>query len=183
MRCCALSYNQIRKHRGTDTELPLMQTKNRIESIALLHERLYQSDSISNIDLERYVRDLVRQLKTTYRPTNRTVDMETNVTLDTLKVDQAIACGLILNDAVSNCLEHASDGGEGQVTIELAEKNDKVTLAITDNGNGIDKDVEQSNQTSHGLGFIRTLTEDQLNGSLSLTREGGTHLEISFSKK
>ncbi len=160
-------------------------SRNRIRSMALVHEKLYQSKDMANIDFNDYVKTLANSLFSFYEILSRTISLEIDVEDIVLGVDTAIPCGLIINELLSNCLKHAfSNGKDGSITISF--KKDKIEgktsyeLIISDNGVGIAESIDIKNTESLGLQLIMTLVEHQLQGRLNLIRTGGTKFIINF---
>jgi two-component sensor histidine kinase len=157
----------------------LRESQNRIRSMALIHERLYQSNNLARIDFGEYVRSLVGFLARSYGVPEVRVD----VCIDniSLPVNTAIPCGLIVNELVSNALKYAFPGGRaGEVIIrlDLASKRSAI-MTVADNGVGLPRDLDFRNTTTLGLQLVNTLTK-QLNGEIGLIRDRGTAYSITF---
>lgn len=157
------------------------ESQNRIKSMSLIHEKLYKSEDLTSISFSDYVRVLAHDLVRSYGASDRitlTIDVEDI----SLGIDTAIPCGLIINELVSNSLEHAfPDGREGEITVTLRSFDSGIELIVADNGVGIPEDVDFRNTESLGLRLVTILAEDQLQGSMSLQREGGTAFRIAFT--
>ena len=158
----------------------LNESQTRIRSIALIHEKLYSSSSLAEIDFGNYVQSLVNELlpmfNVPFGVITTTVDIE-NVQLD---VDTAIPCALIINELVSNSLKHAfPDGRAGAVTIALERANGAHALTVADNGIGFPADVDFQATDSLGMQLVVALV-NQLGGTIELNRENGTAFVISF---
>jgi PAS domain S-box-containing protein len=158
------------------------ESQSRVRSMALIHEKLYQSSDLASIDLSAYVRELAATLFRSYgvRPGN--VSLEVCAPGILLGIDSAVPCGLIINELVSNCLKHAFPAGRsGEIRIELGRQDDNnLVLRVSDNGVGLPKDLDFENLKSLGLRIVRTLTE-QLNGALEFHNSGGTQFTITFT--
>jgi PAS domain S-box-containing protein len=157
------------------------ESKNRIRTMALVHEYLYQSQNLARIDFTEYIRNLASYLFRSYEVDPDAIQLRINVKDDiSLSIDKAIPCGLILNELLSNSLKYAfPEGREGEITIDLRLKNDKHTLIVSDNGVGFPKDLDFRNTESLGLQLVVDLTE-QIDGSIELRRNGGTKFLITF---
>jgi len=162
------------------------QSRNRIYSMALVHESLYQSDSLSDIQLDEYVGTLVRQLKSS-NPHSGEITYSCNLSPVRLDITQAVPCGIIINELVTNAQRHAfvgSSGGEITVTVEVPA-NGGIVITVEDNGRGFPEHSGDTSPdttlspaaatttspptpmtTSLGLHLVRVLT-DQLDGSVS----------------
>jgi PAS domain S-box-containing protein len=158
-------------------------SQNRIKSMALVHEELYQSKDLEKIDLAGYIRKLVTGLIHSYEVNPDDIKQKINVHNVLLCVNTAIPCGLIINELVSNSLKHAfPDGKEGEILIELRSDNDnKFTLIVSDNGVGFPKDLDFRNSETMGLQLVITLVK-QLKGTIKLDRSAGTTFKISFAE-
>jgi PAS domain S-box-containing protein len=162
----------------------LRESQNRIKSMALIHEKLYQSKDMARVDFADYVRDLTTHLFRAYRRNAKAVTLQVNVSQDVrLGIDTAIPCGLIVNELVSNALKYAfPDGCAGEVRVELARNGGEgFALTVSDNGVGFPPDVDPRKTNSLGLKLVATLT-DQLEGSVELDRSAGTLYRITFSE-
>jgi two-component sensor histidine kinase len=157
----------------------LRESQNRIRSMALIHERLYQSDNLARIDFGEYVRSLVGYLVRSYAIP--AVNVNVTVKNVSLPVNSAIPCGLIINELLSNALKYAFPGGRsGDVAIRLEMTPERsAVLTVQDNGVGLPRDVDFQNTTTLGLQLVNTLSK-QLNGVIGLIRDRGTTFSIIF---
>ena len=159
------------------------ESQNRIKSIALIHEKLCQSKDMARIDFKEYTESLVSSLFRSYGlyPGKIALKIETEKVL--LGIDNAIPCGLIINELVSNSLKHAfPDGKKGEIKIGLHSNNEKdVELVVSDNGVGIPEGLDIRKTKSLGLHLVTILAEDQLHGQIKLSRKKGTKFQIRFS--
>ena len=155
----------------------------RVKSMALLHERLYETEDLAHINFSDYIRDLTDELLSSYGTDAGNIKLKINVKDVFPSVDVAVPCALIINELVSNCLKHAfPKGRSGEIRIEFdSEKQDNYTLSISDNGVGFAKDVDFPDGRTLGLQLVSTLAE-QLQGSVVLDKSAGTSFKISFSK-
>jgi two-component sensor histidine kinase len=176
---------QLQSRNIKDKEMVEMfqESRNRVRSMALVHERLYQSRDLARIDFAKYIQSLANYLCRSYGVNTNVIQLKTDLHAVFLGVDTAIPCGLILNELVSNCLKHAfPDGREGEIRIELrSDGNGKFTLMVSDNGVGLPKDLDFRNTKSLGLQLVNTLV-NQLEGTIELDRRGGTAFKITFSE-
>jgi len=157
--------------------------QNRIQSMALIHERLYRSNNFSQINLADYVRDLTGDLYRSLHVPTRTVELDLRLEDVQVGIDQAVPCGLILNELVSNSLKHAFPhdlNRDGKISISIQKRKDCILISICDNGIGIPENVDLKKTKSLGLHLVALLTEDQLNGKLQLDRKDGTRFQIQF---
>ena len=161
---------------------PLRESQNRIESMALIHQKLYDSDDLMVVDFAEYSRNLATHLLSSYGVSQviaLRVDSDAGISL---AINSAIPCGLIINELVSNSLKYAfSAGQKGEIRIELRRKEDgRVTLTVADNGAGIPDEIDFRNTKSLGLRLVNILS-GQLEGTLELERIGGTKFELTFA--
>jgi PAS domain S-box-containing protein len=161
------------------------ESRDRIGSIAMIHEKLYQSTDLAQLDFASYVRDLTGYLLRSYGVSSKGVRLDVDVTDLSLDLDTAIPCGLIINELVSNTLKHAfpdrDRDGDGRVRVVMREDEGKITLVVSDNGVGLPEDLDAQHTESLGLQLVNILT-DQLDGTLALDRKAGTTFEITFDK-
>jgi PAS domain S-box-containing protein len=159
------------------------ESQSRVRSMALIHEKLYQSEDLARIDIAGYIRDLISSLFRSYGASAAAIKVKTDVHDILLDINAAIPCGLIINELVSNCLKHAfPDGRGGKLVTELRSDNDKhCSLIVSDNGIGFPEDIDFRNTESLGMQLVITLVE-QLDGSIELDRSSGTAFRIRFSQ-
>ena len=157
------------------------ESKNRIRSIATLHEQLYRSKDVSRIDFTAYMRNMTNYLLRTYGVGNDFIRVNMNTERIYLDLNTAIPCGLIVNELVSNAIKHGfPDGGQGEIKIDFKKKDDKYFLSVSNNGVRFPKGLDINNCTTLGLELISSLSK-QLKGKLSLTREGVTEFKLEFA--
>ncbi len=157
-------------------------SRDRIKSMALIHEKLYQSENLSKINFAQYVQSLTLHLRHTYNTNVDRIKLDTMVKDVFLDINKAIPCGLIINELVSNSLKHAfPDNKKGNIQIHLhTGNNGDIRLLVSDDGIGFAKDVNIQKPDSLGLQLVNDLVE-QLEGTLKLDLTSGTSYEISFS--
>ncbi|GEM_PF-1191690 len=182
-----LSLLQMQETRYGDADVisALQAPRDRIRVMALVHERLYGSKDLARIDLAGYVNVLARQLYQTYvrNPNSIALSLETQSVC--LNINQAIPCGLIINELITNAFKHAfpETGGEkGMVNISLRLLGNKlVEITVADNGVGISEEVDVNSSTSLGMKLVSLLTTHQLMGELDVRRERGTSITVRFA--
>jgi two-component sensor histidine kinase len=162
----------------------LRESQNRIISIALIHEKLYQSDTIANLNLAEYIETLAINLFTSYGISSKDIRLNLNVCDVYLNIDTAIPCGLIINELVSNCLKHAFlDRASGEVSITLSVLSEGVlNLKVHDNGIGIPENLDIKKVSSLGLSLVDALVF-QIKGELSMSNQNGAVFQIIFPAK
>lgn len=159
----------------------LKESQDRIKSMALIHEKLYQSESLANIKSSDYIAALVNSLFQSYEVTTQRIAVKLEIEDMSLDIDTAIPCGLIINELVSNSLKHAFPDREGEIMIVFRSIDDTKELTVSDNGVGIPEDVDFKTTESLGLHLVTILAEDQLDGEITLDRSKGTTFCITFN--
>jgi PAS domain S-box-containing protein len=157
------------------------ESQNRIRSMALIHEKLYQTDDFAKINFAEYIRSLVVHLFHTYKVNPNIVRMNTDVQNVFLDINKAIPCGLIINELVSNSLKHAFPNNKrGEIGIKLSSnQKNKTKLTVKDNGVGLPKSVNFRDPETLGLQLVSDLIE-QIEGKIKLERTAGTAFHITF---
>ncbi len=162
------------------TKTILKESQNRIKSMSFIHENLYQTDKFSSLDFSEYIFNLSNNLVHSYQIFDNLVEIKYNMDQVNLSLDQAIPCGLIVNELVSNALKYAfPDRTKGELLIQLKKRKNKIELVIGDNGIGLPKDLDIKNTDTLGLQLVLTLV-DQLDAVVDVQREDGTKYLITF---
>ncbi len=170
---------QARQIDNPDVLAHFEEARNRVFSIAAIHELLYRSASFSGIDLAAYARQLAPDLVRFYKVQDR---IEVNVVGNgiTLELERAVPYGLLLNELVSNGCKHAFPApGTGSITISFRRENGTIEMAITDNGRGLPSGFDYSRASSLGLKLVRSLAR-QLHGSAEMESGPGTTVRVRF---
>ncbi len=155
----------------------LQESRLRVQSIALVHEKLYQSDSLSVIEFDKYARDLIETIHSTYSSTKSDVEITTDLDKIVLNINQAIPCSLLINELVVNSLKHAfDDGQQGKIEVLLKAVDKQVNLTVKDNGRGFSG---EENIESLGVTLIKTLAK-QLEGTVSFKNEDSAKISVLF---
>lgn len=156
------------------------ESRDRIHSMALLHEKLYQSKNLSQINFNTYIHELARSLLNTYCAPDQNINMEIDSKTENVNLDLGISLGLILNEFISNSIKHAfKDIQEGKISIFFNELNKKFCLRVKDNGKGLPKNFNFENTETLGLQLVKALV-DQIDGRLDIRNNSGTEFEINF---
>lgn len=154
--------------------------QTRVMAMALIHQKLYQTESLSKIDFKDYLQKLVSQLVSVYRLSQQVISV--NLDLDNLQldVDTAVPCGMLISEIVSNSLKHAfPNGSSGKIAIKVNKENGFYLLNIKDNGIGLQHDNNKQSTHHLGMQLIKSLTA-QLAGSINISSNGGTEYRIKF---
>jgi PAS domain S-box-containing protein len=161
----------------------LEDTRNRVRSMALLHEVLYRSENLARINFAVYVEELCTQLLRSFGSAAARIKVEKHVAPVGLALSQAVPCGLIISELVSNCLKHGFVGDRsGKVVVELApDEGQRLVLCVCDNGTGLPLGFDPGRTSTLGLQLVSNLA-GQLGGQLALERpsEGGTVFKVVF---
>lgn len=158
----------------------LRESQNRIKSMAYIHESLYKTSNLGQIDFEQYVKELGKNLIHSYAINDRPISLLTETESVYLDLDIAIPCGLIVNELISNSLKHAFVGRkQGIIGITLKNNQDKVKLRLSDDGIGIESKIFNKEIGSLGIQLVQTLSE-QIKGVISVDNSLGTSVEICF---
>jgi two-component sensor histidine kinase len=159
------------------------QSQNRVQSIALVHERLYESADLSHVDFGKYTTILLENVFDTHGAEGRGIEKVVVVGDAALTVDLAVPCGLIVNELVTNALKHAfPDGRTGTVRVSLCEPSEgSFDLRVEDDGVGMPADIDPRKTASLGLDLVFTFAE-QINAEVDVKREGGTSFHFRFRK-
>ncbi len=164
----------------------LTESQQRIKSMALIHENLYRSDSLLEINFQEYIQMLTNGLVRFYRFDRLAISLELDVEDVYLDIDTAVPCGLIINELVSNSLKHGYHGREGEGHIRVAfkagEDGDSYHFSVSDDGNGIEEGMDLETASSMGLEIVRILTE-QLDGSWRYHSNSGAEFAVDFPRK
>ena len=158
--------------------------QNRVRSMALVHEKLYQARDLAIIDFQEYVDYLIRGLYRSYGVSPEQIPYKIHVEDITIAIDLAVPCGLIINELVSNALKYAfpkSFEERGKIDIKLHQIGEKeVELAVRDNGIGLPKNIDLRKTNTLGLQLVTLLAESQLAGTATCDRKKGTRFQIRF---
>lgn len=160
------------------------ESQNRVRSMALIHEKLYQSKDLAKIDFEAYARELTNYLFRAYHNGAAPVTLNVNVSNVFLNIETAVPCGLIVSELVSNALKYAfPDGRAGEINIDLYPSSNNIyTLIVADNGVGLPPAVDLRQVATLGFRIVQTLT-DQLGGTITLPNAGGATFIITLPIK
>lgn len=161
----------------------LSESENRVQSIALVHAQLHQSDQPARISFEQYTESLMRELLRSHGALGRGIEYVVRGGDLSLRVEQAIPCGLIINELASNALRHAFPAGRlGTIVIELRRYGDRLELCVRDDGVGLPPGTDPQAAGSFGLDLVFTFAE-QLGARVEWTCTAGTSFTFRFSEK
>ncbi|MCK5051384.1 MAG: PAS domain S-box protein [Candidatus Cloacimonetes bacterium] len=157
-------------------------SRDRVRTMALIHDALYRSKDMTNIDFADYARKLTAQIFISYGADSNLVKLITDIKDVLLDINIGIPCGMIINELVSNSIKYAfPEGRKGEISVSLTFKNQIYKLCVKDNGIGFPGEVDLENSSTFGLKIVKSLTQ-QLKGSLKLEKVKGTSFTITFKK-
>lgn len=174
-----ISLLRLQSDRVDDKKLQdiLLSAQNRINAISNLHKLLYQDGSISYVDTKRYFEQIIQEIKGNI-PDANTIQIALLVTTE-LSINQAVYCGLILNELITNALKYAFTTLDGHIKIALYEEDGSIVLEVVDNGVGFQ---EGGNTETLGLLLVKTLSKRQLSGTCEINSKKGTKVTVRFTK-
>lgn len=168
---------------STSDEAALRVLRNsqiRIQSMAMVHEKLYKSATLSNIGMDVYVRDLVEAIHLTYMDQHKNIDIDFNLEAVKLDIDRVIPCALLINELVVNAFKHAfRDMTTGRLLVSLKQQEDEVELIVADNGPGLPEDFTLEGSDSLGMMLIHTFAS-QLSADMDVKSDDGTSFIFRF---
>lgn len=153
-------------------------SQDRIRAMALIHEKLYKSHDINQIDLHSYITSLIESLFISY-DVSSSLNLKLKIDNIKLNLDTAIPCGLIFNELLTNTIKYAFPNNPGNLLIECTENNHEFTLIVCDDGVGLPSDINIDSPRTLGLKIVKSLT-DQIDGTIELDRSQGTKFIIKF---
>jgi PAS domain S-box-containing protein len=180
-----ISLNNLQLREVQDPKLKqfLNETKNRVRAMSLVHEKLYQSDSLSHIDLAEYLRYLASQLFSYYSTDSRRVKLVVDMGKAAIDINTAIPIGLIVNELISNALKYAFPGDrEGTLVVSGGLEGQLLTISVKDDGIGMPPGYDWKNAKSLGLRLVNILA-DQIDGTVAMTGDQGTTFIITVRLK
>jgi PAS domain S-box-containing protein len=183
---CSLINLQSRVFKSKALKTQFEETQNRIKSMALVHEKLYQSESLSKINMAEHVQDLIADLRCSFGQRASNIDMNIEIASNCLiEMDIAVPFGLIINELISNAFKHAfSPEDKGSIWVQAGvESEETIFLKIKDNGVGLPQDFDFESSKTLGLILVKDLVE-QLEGTIKYINSEGLSFFITlcFSK-
>jgi two-component sensor histidine kinase len=156
----------------------LIESRDRVRSMSLIHNRLYKSCNLLEVNFEEYIKELVAEINSSYPNTSSSISISTFVNDVSLNINHAVPCGLILNELLTNCYKHAfKNRSEGHIDITFVNDNAHFKMQVKDDGVGLPKDYNK--RSSLGVTVIESLSE-QLDGNCCFKNDGGTVFELTF---
>jgi PAS domain S-box-containing protein len=153
----------------------------KIQTMAQIHTRLYESKQFGRVSLTGQIQDQIAALSNIYSHKGHEIHCEIHSAEVFLPVDQAIPCALVVNEVLSNAYKHAFAGRKkGTIGISAVQEKGRIRITVRDDGIGLPADFDISRTSSLGLKLIRTLVQHQLKGSLNLESKNGTEMTMEF---
>jgi PAS domain S-box-containing protein len=160
----------------------LKESQNRVQTMAIIHEKLYQSNDLTHINFVNYIQSLVLNLFSSYNIKKSQIRPILKIENIHLNMETAVPCGLIISELISNSLKYAFPNDmKGEICIKLTSNKDGYQLCICDNGIGLPKDINFDNIKTLGLLLVNSLTT-QIDGKITVQREHGTRYTINFKE-
>lgn len=160
----------------------LKESQNRVKSMAMIHEKLYLSKDLTQINFADYIQNLVSNLFYSYNIKESQIKPIIKIEDVNLNIETAIPCGLIINELISNCLKYAFPNQmKGEIIITLKSIEDNFELVISDNGIGLPEKININKIKTLGLLLVNSLTE-QIDGKISIYKKNGTQFKITFKE-
>ena len=159
----------------------IQEGQSRVQAMSLIHQNLYQSEHLSNVDIENYLRELVVYLSEMFVGSDKSIQVEVEAAKIQFDVDTAIPLGLIVNELVSNAYKYAfNERNSGKIKIRIKALSDvEYELDVNDDGNGLPTDFDPKKSKSLGLKLVSILSR-QLRGTMSFNSDRGTSIVIKF---
>ncbi len=156
----------------------LVESRNRVISMSLIHNRLYKNSNFTDVNFEQYIAELISEINASYPSISGSVNVTTDIGDVSLNINIAVPCGLILNELLTNCYKHAFVGrNQGTIHVSFHQEKNSYTLSVSDNGIGLVTGYQE--KESLGLSVIEALSE-QLNGTFGYSSAEGTTFALTF---
>ncbi len=162
-----------------DAKNVLLESRNRVRSMALIHNRLYKSDSLTDVNFGEYAKELISEINSSYPTVANSVKIVTEINDVNLNINLAIPCALILNELLTNSYKYAfKDREDGQIHVSFLKEGNTICMQVKDNGVGFPLNYNQ--KQSLGVTVIESLCE-QLDGTFSFSNNNGACFEMKFN--
>jgi PAS domain S-box-containing protein len=178
----SLLHMQARHFHDEEARSLVLESQNRIRSMALVHEMLYASEGLAKIDFGDYVSDLAEMLRASYGAKTANVELSIRVDGVVLDLDTAVHLGLILNEVISNAFKHAFPGGRGgHLRIRLQQTDRALILTVQDDGVGLPDDFDPENAGTLGVQLVRAVSK-QLGATVQFESAGGAAVRVAVPR-
>ncbi len=160
----------------------ILESQHRVEAMSLIHQKLYNSENLSNINMPDYIGELVDYLRDSFDMSKKVV-FDLSIERIRLDVSKAVPVGLILNEAITNAFKYAfPKGTDDRISIRLFSEDGRITLQVADNGHGLPENFDAGNADSFGMILMRGMAED-LEGTIHIDGINGTVIIVSFDNQ
>jgi len=176
----SLLYTQSAYLQNTDARDAIRDSQNRVQTISIIHQKLYNKSNVATIIMADYINELIRYLYTCFGCNIRQIKFKEELDLVNIDISQAVPMGLILNEAITNCIKYAfdKDGGEIWVKAKLSAP-ETIVLSIADNGRGLPQNFRLAETSSLGMEMMKALSK-QLGGSFEISNNPGVTVTVIF---
>lgn len=162
-----------------EVDLAMEESINRLQSMSLIHEKLYMRGEFQKIELKEYFETLIQQITDSFITSKTKIECKTDLENFELSIDHAVPLGLIINEIISNSFKHAFKGKDsGTISSKIRKENEIVQITLRDDGHGIPVDFEKED-VSFGTTLVELLIE-QMDGTITRYNDNGTVYEIKF---
>lgn len=175
---------QLHEIHSEEAKNVLQSSRNRIHSVALIHDKLYRTESLAQVELDVYIRDLVNTIHGTFNEYQDSVKLDFDLDSVELETDRVIPCGLLINELAVNAYKHAfKKNKQGRLIIRLKDQGNTLRLDVSDNGPGLPKNYYDSDEGNLGTLLIHSFTE-KLNATMDVSEnKNGTTFSFNFPKE
>jgi two-component system, sensor histidine kinase PdtaS len=175
----------IQSRHVTDSQVieAIKEGQNRVKTMGLIHQNLYQEDDLRGVNIKNYVTKLTKNLFNSYNIQPEKVQLRTNITVLQLDVDTVVPIGLIINELVTNALKYAfSNEKSGTIEVNLFEENNQMVLQVKDDGIGLPDDFDIEKLNSMGFQLVKNFAT-KLSAKLNIENQNGAFVELLIPKK
>jgi two-component sensor histidine kinase len=171
---------QAEKINDKQIEIYFSEARNRIQSMALIHEFLYKKEKMDYMQMNEYIKQLILEIQISYTQPNHIIEIHTDLDPIQLDFDTSIPLGLIINELVTNAYKHAFPNGVGNIWVSFKVIGNTYKLMVKDNGIGPPENFKEKMENSLGMELIHLLS-DQINAKIAIKQKPGFEVEISFT--
>lgn len=176
---------QLKEHqaKSEESQALLLELQERIYAIELLHRQLYQSTSLTHIAFDVYVKGLIDNMRHTYATDAANISLNVTIAPVTLSIEQALSCGLLMNECVTNAIKHAFDENGGAIHIFFTCEQEACILEIHDTGKGLGEAFSLKAHSTLGMQLIEGIVTNQLQGEIAYESKEGAHFFFRFERE
>ena len=179
----ALLYLQGKSIDDPTAQDAIKESQNRVQSMAMLHQNLYQDEDLLGVEIKDYLDKLFDHLFASYNIEKERIALRKQIEDVSLDVDTVVPLALIVNELISNALKHAfRDGRKGEIDVRLSEENDNLVLEVADNGTGLPMEFDATKSGNFGYKLINILTE-RIGAEWSVQNGNGTRVKLTMHKQ